>query len=312
MWFDEEPPLEIYNEGLARTIASKGCVALSFTPLMGMSEVVQKFLMSDSPDRSDTNMTIYDVGHINEEERDRIIASFPEHQRDARALGVPTVGSGLIFPVTESSLKCDPFEPPSYWPQIGGLDFGWDHPTAAVKLAWDRDTDTVYVTSVYQKQKATPLIHAAALKPWGEWLPWAWPMDGLQTGKSDGMQLRSVYKNLGLNMLGEHATFDSTAKGKVSVEAGIIMMLERMQSGRFKVFSHLEDWFKEYRLYHRKDGVIVKVRDDLLDATRYGMMMLRHAITPSKAKTRLRSASTFPKTCVRRNPHTIRHSHAHA
>ena len=59
-------------------------------------------------------------------------------------------------------------------------------------------------------------------------------------------------------------------------------MLTRMQTGRFKVFADLLDWFEEFRLYHRKDGKVVKVGDDLMSATRYGVMMLRYAelITP--------------------------------
>ena len=51
--------------------------------------------------------------------------------------------------------------------------------------------------------------------------------------------------------------------------------------GRFKVFKHLLDWFEEFRLYHRKDGK-VKEGDDLLAATRYGIMMLRYARTESE------------------------------
>ena len=50
-----------------------------------------------------------------------------------------------------------------------------------------------------------------------------------------------------------------------------------MQTGRFKVFRHLTGWFAEKRGYHRKDGVIVKARDDLLSATRYALMILRFA-----------------------------------
>jgi hypothetical protein len=41
-------------------------------------------------------------------------------------------------------------------------------------------------------------------------------------------------------------------------------MLIRMESGRFKVFKHLTDWFDEYRLYHRKDGRVHKEGDDLM------------------------------------------------
>ena len=56
-----------------------------------------------------------------------------------------------------------------------------------------------------------------------------------------------------------------------------------MESGRFKVFRHLNEWFDEFRLYHRKDGKVFKERDDLMSATRYGEMMLRYA-SPTKRK----------------------------
>jgi hypothetical protein len=75
-------------------------------------------------------------------------------------------------------------------------------------------------------------------------------------------------------MLFDHAQFED---GSVSVEAGIMDMLIRMEAGRFKVFSHLNDWFDEFRVYHRKDGRVVKEGDDLMSATRYAVMMLRHA-----------------------------------
>ena len=47
VWFDEEPPLDIYTEGLTRTNATGGMVWMTFTPLLGMSEVVMMF-MKDS------------------------------------------------------------------------------------------------------------------------------------------------------------------------------------------------------------------------------------------------------------------------
>jgi hypothetical protein len=49
---------------------------------------------------------------------------------------------------------------------------------------------------------------------------------------------------------------------------------------RIRVFASLGDWFEEFRLYHRKDGKVVKLQDDLMAATRYGYMMLRYAVTP--------------------------------
>ena len=55
-------------------------------------------------------------------------------------------------------------------------------------------------------------------------------------------------------------------------------MLDRMQTGRWRVFSTCTNWLEERRLYHRKDGKIVKERDDTISASRYAMMMKRFAI----------------------------------
>jgi len=148
---------------------------------------------------------------------------------------------------------------------------------AACELVWDRDTDTVYVSKTYRIRQATPVIHAAPLKLWGKDLRWAWPRDGRrETLEGAGKPLADQYRAQGLDMLHDHAQFDH---GSVSVEAGIQDMLIRMESGRFKVFKHLNDWFDEFRLYHRKDGRVHKEGDDLMSATRYAVMMLRHART---------------------------------
>jgi hypothetical protein len=42
----------------------------------------------------------------------------------------------------------------------------------------------------------------------------------------------------------------------------------------------------EYRLYHRRDGRVHKEGDDLMSATRYAVMMLRHAQEPRTSRSR--------------------------
>ena len=44
VWFDEEPAMDIYMEGLTRTNATGGMVFMTFTPLKGMSDVVEMFI----------------------------------------------------------------------------------------------------------------------------------------------------------------------------------------------------------------------------------------------------------------------------
>jgi phage terminase large subunit-like protein len=285
-WFDEEPPEDVYFEGLTRTNVAMGPLFITFTPLMGMSNVVRRFYpaLTAQPGTHVTMMTIADAAHFTPEQRAAIIASYPAHERNARTKGIPQLGSGRVFPIDEDEIKVEPFVIPPHWPCIGGLDFGWDHPSAGVKLAWDRDTDVLYVTAAHRQREQTPMMFATTLKPWGgtaqaQWLPWAWPHDGLQHDKGSGEQLAKQYRDQGLNMLPMRATFEDGTNG---VEAGVAEMFDRMQTGRLKVFSHLLPWFEEHNLYHRKDGLIVKKGDDLISATRYAMMMRRHAIVQNK------------------------------
>ena len=225
-----------------------------------------------------TFMTIDDADHYSPERRAEIIASYPPHEREARAKGIPVLGSGRVFPVPEEDITCAPFAVPDEWARIGGVDFGYDHPFGAVDLAWDRDADRLYVVKEYANREGTPLIHAGALRVWPEfeWLPWAWPHDGLQHDKGSGEVLATQYAGQGLKMLAERATFPEGGNG---LEAGIMEMLDRMQTGRWKVFSTCGLWLGEYRLYHRKDGQIVKLKDDVISASRYAMMMRRFADT---------------------------------
>ena len=289
VWFDEEPPEDIYSEGLTRTnVGSNGAEGISgitfitFTPLLGMSNVVKRFLKDKPEGSSVTKMGIEDALHYTAEQRRSIIAGYPAHEREARANGTPTLGSGAIFPVREESIKEQIIQIPEHWPRIAGIDFGWDHPTAGAWIAWDRDSDTVHVTDVYRLSEATPIIHAATFRAKGDWIPVAWPHDGLQHDKGSGEALATQYKNLGLQMLRDKATHapkqgEQEGTGGNGVEAGVMDMLTRMQTGRLKVASHLEDFFEEFRLYHRKDGKIVKEHDDVISAVRYAIMMLRFA-----------------------------------
>jgi hypothetical protein len=222
-----------------------------------------------------------DVPHLSKKQKDELWQAFPEHEREARAKGVPMLGSGRVFQVSEESITCDAAPIARHWTQIVGIDFGIDHPFAAAHLAWDRDADILYVTKTYRQRGAVPAIHAAAIKPWGKWVPIAWPHDGLIRDKGSGDQLAKQYRDQGLSMLVDRAEHE---EGGIGVEAGLYEILERMQTGRFKVFRSNAEWLEEFRFYHRKDGVLIKERDDLMSATRYAVMMKRFSTTEPASK----------------------------
>lgn len=200
-----------------------------------------------------------DVPHLTKEQKDRLWDSIPPYQRDARAKGVPQLGSGVIYPVPESEITCEPFRLPNFWPRSYGMDVGWNR-TAVVWQAWDQDQDVVYFFGEYYRGQAEPSIHAAGVKAKGAWIPGV--IDPAARGRSqvDGTQLIQQYRDLGLMV----------EEADNAVEAGIYDVWERLSTGRLKVFSTMANWLSEYRIYRRDEkGKVVKENDHLMDASRY-------------------------------------------
>lgn len=294
IWADEEPDAQVWSQLLRATIAKKwGIILCSMTPEQGMTEVVSGFWNDLKYGQAMINATWEDAKHpdgtthLTAEKQKQLMEAWPKHERDMRTKGIPLAGRGLIWPVLDDEISIEPIQLPRHWPRITGIDFGWDHPFAAACLAWDRDQDIVYMTAEYKESHALPIVHAQSVRAWGDWIPVAWPHDGLNTEKGTGVTLADQYRNAGLNMLPWRATNapvpgQKEGEGGNSVEAPVLDLLERMQTGRFKVFSSCQEFFKEKRMYHRDErGQIVKLNDDVLSAARYAFMMLRHARTQS-------------------------------
>jgi len=203
-----------------------------------------------------------DVPHLSEKDKADLLKSLPPHQKDARSKGIPSLGAGAIYPIPEEDIKVDPFLIPDYWPRGYGMDVGWNK-TAAVWGAHDRESDVWYLYSEHYRGQAEPSVHAAAIRTRGAWMTGA--IDPASRGRSqkDGENLLQVYTDLELNL----------RPADNAVESGIYTVYELLSTGRLKVFSTLQSWFSEYRLYRRDNkGQIVKQNDHIMDATRYFAM----------------------------------------
>lgn len=281
VWLDEEPQnadaMDIYTEAQTRILDEAGIIYMTFTPLLGPSTVVLHFL--NAPPNSGIyvkNASWEDAPHLDRVERERLWQSYPPHMRDTRTKGTPLLGEGAIWPVEDDQIACDPVDIKPWWRLINGIDFGIDHPAAGVFCAFDPEGEgTFYIYDCYRAAGETPIYHAAAMKKHGDQIPIAWPHDGLERDKGSGIALKDLYRRQGLYMLREHAHYPDERGNHI--EPGLIEMYEWMRTGRFKVFRNLQQWFEEKRLYHRKDGKVVKQRDDLLAASRYAFIMRRYA-----------------------------------
>src|SRR5579884_257764 len=272
-WADEPPPEDVYGEFLTR-IRPGGRMIITATPLQHVW-VANRFLEPHS-DRAVVYAGLDDCTFYTEEEKQRILESYLPHERDARRKGLPILGTGAVFPIDESLIKCDPIFPiPSYWRKLWAVDFGISHPFGAVLLAHDADRDIIYVVHCIRMKDAMPMQHAEAMKNVCASAPVAWPHDGHIRDKGSGIPLAQIYKSYGLNMLPTHATFPD---GGISFEGGIMEMYNQMTAQRLRVYNYCTEWFQEFRYYYReKNGNVVKKNDDLLSATRIGVMTIRSA-----------------------------------
>ena len=76
--------------------------------------------------------------------------------------------------------------------------------------------------------------------------------------------------------------------GNNSVEAGISELLQRFESGRLQIFKSCHETLEELRLYHRKNGKVVPIKDDLLSSMRYAALSIQRFGEQMEGKTSFR------------------------
>lgn len=207
-----------------------------------------------------------DAPWLSEQEKAMMLEATPPSLRDARSKGIPTVGSGNVYPIPVSAIVERPFSIPHYWRRIFGMDVGVKR-TAVVWMAINPDTNVKYVYDEYYGGEAPIEVHFQAIKQRGLWIPGV--IDPASNARGfDGNRLMSMYRNMGLNI----------RPADNDVEVGIYKIYNDLASGTMKVFNHLNNFLGEYQLYSRDiNGQIIKRNDHLMDAWRYANNSIKFA-----------------------------------
>jgi len=291
---DEEPPKDIYTECSMRLAdvdgLGQGRLILTMTPLKGYTEMMSYFLehrvskkksekaekiedlqQEDEVIRTASEITFNgkyyiqatwdDNLHLSEATKLQLRNTLKPYELEAREKGIPSVGSGLVYQVMESEFLVDPFEIPNHWSCVFGMDVGFFAPTAVVFMGHDRDNDTLYIYKEYSVTEKTAAQHAASLMIMGcDWIPGVCDPAVNQGSQRDGEKLIDDYAKAGLKL----------NKGKYAKELAVDSVLERIRTGRFKVFNTCRKFMDEWRGYSRDDkGKILKGRDHLMNALEF-------------------------------------------
>lgn len=277
IWLDEEPPLAILSECMARTTSNDDLMLLiSFTPLQGWSPMLKNWMPGGWPGISGPVLeadgtqsskylviqTVDDVPHISAQKKKEMYANYHPHVREARLNGVPSLGSGAIYPIPRVEWVVADYEIPKHYKKVYGLDVGWNW-TAAVWFAINPDDGTAVLYSEHKLAETEPMGHAEVIRTRGLWIPGAIDSAANGRGQDGGEALIAQYRALGLNV-------NNAIK---SVEAGIYAVWSALKAGQIKVFASCQRTIQEIENYHRdENGKIVKENDHIVDALRYGWM----------------------------------------
>jgi hypothetical protein len=250
---------------LLRTLTTRGIAYTTFTPLQGMSEVVKGFLEPETHEAALYKFYVQagwkDVPHLDEEEKKKLLATTPRYQIKARTLGEPTLGAGAIYAIADDEITAPLAAIPDSWPRCYGMDVGWNR-TAVIWMARNPGSGVYVLYDELYQGHGEPASHAMGIKARGEWIPGVIDPAAGARSQIDGRELLAMYRRLGLKL----------EAADNAVDTGIDEVWQLMVSGLLKVSPKCENWFREFRKYHRDEkGRIVKADDHLMDATRYAV-----------------------------------------
>lgn len=271
---DEEMPARIFSEVVTRTATTNGLVLAAFTALQGITPLVAHLWpQSVGLDKTEEEMHRYhcfigwkDIPYslLPKQRREELIAQYLPHEVKARTEGIPSIGSGMVYPVAEEEFTVEPFELPDHWPKAFALDPGFRGKTAALWAAWDQDSDCIYLYSEHYQGLLQPAAHVDSIRRRGSWIPCI--IDPAGANQEDGKRVKQTYKEA-LHAINEEWPVHDAQK---AITAGIMEVYSRLSTGRLKVFNTLRNWFMEFRQYHRDEtGKIAPTPDHLMDDTRY-------------------------------------------
>ncbi len=306
VWMDEQPDenakeeAPIFSEVITRIFRSAGIMYATMTPLLGETEMIRHFMSSGVKGIWWRGATWDDAPHLDQEQKEIAKASYGAHEVEARTQGIPMMGEGRVFTSLESEITCSPKAIPEHWARLVGIDFSHSggHPSAVAEIAWDRDEDVIYLVRVWRQANADIQTHVTAIRGQNPWIPVAWPHDGLNRrdqGIQKGLQTtKQIYSDAGAKMLSKSARYKNDTGGPQPVEPIILEMQTRFDSGGLKIFNTCKEFLDEFRSYHRKDGKVVPIHDDVIKATMYAIMMKRYAVTKNFSKKKPKSAYSRP------------------
>jgi phage terminase large subunit-like protein len=166
VWFDEEPPKDIYTECKMRVMDKQGDLFGTMTPLKGLTFVYTDIYLNRFNDDEVWYefMEWSDNPYLSKREIARLEQGLDGAELQSRRFGKFATSSGLVYPEFDERVHViERFDFPKEWQDNISIDPGLNNPLAALWFAVDYD-DNVYVVNEHYEAGKDIDYHADAIK----------------------------------------------------------------------------------------------------------------------------------------------------
>ena len=174
VWFDEEPPLDIYLECKMRVLDKCGDIFATMTPLKGLSWVYNTIYLNENndPEIWYENISWYDNPFLDKNEIASFTKSLSKDELESRCYGNFVGNGGLVYSEFDENVNViDPFEIPKDWQDNISIDPGLNNPLSAHWYAVDYDNNIYVVAEHFEAGKSVE-YHANKIKEISQKLNW--------------------------------------------------------------------------------------------------------------------------------------------
>ncbi len=280
VWFDEEPPKDIYEECLMRVIDRRGDIFGTMTPLKGLTFVYEEIYMNrgNDPEIWYEFMEWADNPFLSKKEIAALTASMDETTLQSRRYGRFASREGLVYPEFDESVHViEPFAVPPEWQAGIAIDPGLKNPLSAHWYAVDWDGNVYVVAEHYAAGKDID-FHAAAIRTTCDKLGWKRDGAGRVEALIDsaaGQRTLAASKSVA-ELFYERGIYADTRVEK-DVFAGVeqVKSYLRRENGApdLYIFSCCVHMIREFKSYFWGAGDSPVKRDDhAMDELRYFLM----------------------------------------
>jgi len=294
VWFDEEPPKDVYDECRMRVIDKKGDIFGTMTPLKGLTFIHDEIYLNvnKSDDVWYEFMEWADNPYLDKDEISALTKSLSDDQLDSRRYGKFKAASGLVYPEFDENIHVlkEPFNIPSEWQDVISIDPGLNNPLSAHWYAVDYDSN-VYVIAEHFESGRDIEYHSERIKSISNRLGWKKDRCGRLTALIDSAANQKTLASLkSVSELFYEYGIAVNPNVNKDMFSGIQRVKEylRVRDGRSKlyIFPECVNLIRELKTYRWGDGDNPKKTDDhALDELRYYLMSKPENTPPKVEKT---------------------------